>query len=143
MAYKFTEEVAYSKIEDIEFSAGLFGRIAPVAIIKPIKMKGNTIERISLGSMGRMKNLQLAKGDKVKVLYDIIPYVLFDEKDPKCKRSGKEPISVPWCCPECGEPLEFSETGDIAFCANKKCPCKIKGRILNSLLLSLLVYILL
>lgn len=131
VAYKFTEEVAYSKIEDIEFSAGLFGRIAPVAKIKPIKMKGNTIERISLGSMGRMKNLQLAKGDKVKVLYDIIPYVLFDEKDPKCKRSGKEPISVPWCCPECGEPLEFSETGDIAFCANKKCPCKIKGRILN------------
>lgn len=131
VAYKFTEEVAYSKIEDIEFSAGLFGRIVPVAIIKPVKMKGNTIERISLGSMGRMKSLQLAKGDKVKVLYDIIPYVLFDEKDPKCKRSGKEPIPIPWCCPECGEPLEFSGTGDISFCANKKCPCKIKGRILN------------
>jgi DNA ligase (NAD+) len=131
VAYKFTEEVSYSKIEDIEFSAGLFGRIAPVAIIKPIKMKGNTIERVSLGSMGRMKQLNLAKGDKVKVLYDIIPYIQFDDNDSKCKRSGKDPIPVPWCCPDCGKPLEFSDSGDIMYCVNNKCPCKIKGKILN------------
>ena len=131
VAYKFTEEVGYSKIEDIEFSAGLFGRIAPVAIIKPIKMKGNMIERVSLGSMGRMKQLNLAKGDKVKVLYDIIPYIQYDENDGKCKRSGKEPIPVPWCCPDCGKPLEFSDSGDIMYCVNNKCPCKVKGKILN------------
>ena len=131
VAYKFTEEVGYSKIKNIKFTAGLFGRINPVAEIKPIKLKGNTIENVSLGSMGRFKDLGLAKGDKVKVLYDIIPYIVFDPNDPKCKKSGNEPIELPWCCPECMEPLETSESGDIMFCNNPKCPCKIKGRILN------------
>ena len=131
VAYKFTEEVGYSKIKNIKFTAGLFGRINPVAEIKPIKLKGNTIENVSLGSMGRFKDLSLAKGDKVKVLYDIIPYIVFDPNDPKCKKSGNEPIELPWCCPECMEPLETSESGDIMFCNNPKCPCKIKGRILN------------
>ena len=131
VAYKFTEEVGYSKIKDVKFTAGLFGRINPVAEIKPIKMKGNTIENVSLGSMGRFKSLGLAKGDKVKVLYDIIPYIVYDEDDPKCKKSGNDPIPLPWCCPECMEPLETSDSGDIMFCNNPKCPCKVKGRILN------------
>lgn len=131
VAFKFTEEFGYSKIKDIKFTAGLFGRINPVAEIKPIKLKGNTIENVSLGSMGRFKSLGLAKGDKVKVLYDIIPYIVFDKDDPKCKKSGENPIPVPWCCPECMEPLESSDSGDIMFCNNPKCPCKQKGRILN------------
>lgn len=131
VAYKFTEEVGYSKIKDVKFTAGLFGRISPVAVIDPIKLKGNTIENVSLGSMGRFKSLKLSKGDKVKVLYDIIPYIVFDENDPKCKKSGKEPFEIPWCCPDCGEPLEFSDSGDIMYCVNKKCPCKEKGKILN------------
>jgi DNA ligase (NAD+) len=131
VAYKFTEESTYSKIKDIKFTAGLFGRINPVAVIKPVKLKGNTIENVSLGSMGRFKDLHLAKGDKVKILYDIIPYLVYDDNDEHCKRSGEKPIEIPWCCPECGEPLEFSDSGDICFCNNKKCPCKKKGKILN------------
>jgi DNA ligase (NAD+) len=131
VAYKFTEESAYSKIKDIKFTAGLFGRINPVAVIKPVKLKGNTIENVSLGSMGRFKELNLAKGDKVKILYDIIPYLVYDNDDEHCKRSGENPIEMPWCCPECGKPLEFSDSGDMCYCINKDCPCKKKGKILN------------
>lgn len=131
VAFKFTEETAYSEVKDIIFTTGLFGRINPVVVIKPIKMKGNMIEKASLGSYGRFKSLDLSKGDVVKVMYDIIPYVDFIENDPKCIRSGKSKIKVSLTCPECGSILEESETGELLYCNNSFCPCREKGVILN------------
>ena len=131
VAFKFTEETAYSEVKDIIFTTGLFGRINPVVVVKPVKMKGNTVEKASLGSYGRYKKLGLAKGDIVKVLYDIIPYVNFDESDHKCMRSGKSEIKASLICPECGDLLEESETGELLYCVNSSCPCRERGRILN------------
>lgn len=132
VAYKFTEESTYSKIVDVEFTTGLFGTINPVAVFEPVKLKGNTIDHASLGSMDRFRELHLAKGDKVKILYDIIPYCQFDETDNKCKRSGKNPIEEPTYCLECGSPLEIRGNTGL-YCANEKCPCRKKGKILNYL----------
>ena len=129
VAFKFTEETAYSKVKDIEFTMGSFGRINPVVKFKPIKMKGNKVEKASLGSYARFKELELAKGDIVKVMYDIIPYADFIENDPECKRSLNQPIKEPTICPECGEP--FTLKGDILYCMNKNCPCRQRGKILN------------
>lgn len=131
VAYKFTEEVSFSKLMDVAFNVGLFGRLAPVAKVKPVKLKGNTIENISLGSVGRFRNLHLRKGDIVKVLYDIIPYLSFDDE---CTHNydGIE-FEVPEFCPECGNRLNSTDSGDILFCDNPKCPCRIKGKILNYL----------
>ena len=131
VAYKFTEEYTYSKVEDIDFQVGLFGTIAPVAKFKPVKLKGNTIESASLGSIERCKDMKLRRGDKIKVSYDIIPYVSFDVNDPKCKRGKGQPIEIPTSCPSCGEKME--EQGTTLICRNPKCECRIKGKILNYL----------
>ena len=133
VAFKFTEETGYSKVKDIKFTMGLFGSVNPILEIKPIKLKGNTIQNISLGSMARFNELKLAKGDKVKVLYDIIPYVVMDENDKNCKRSDNKPFEAPTHCPDCGEELQIkdSESGELLYCMNQKCPCRIKGKILN------------
>lgn len=131
VAFKFTEEKTYSKVKDVEFTTGLFGRINPVVVFKPVKMKGNTVNHASLGSYDRFKKLKLAKGDTVKVLYDIIPYADFDINDSKCIRSGNKPIEVPLICPDCGNKLESSESGNILYCKNKLCPCRERGKILN------------
>ena len=133
IAYKFNEEVAYTKIKSIEFNTGLFGRIAPVAKFEPVKMKGNTISNVSLGSIARMKELGLAKGDTVKILYEIIPYLVFDENDPKCSRSGKQPIEPPATCSECGHDLVYSEKGGVYSCINKDCGWNKRGKIINYL----------
>lgn len=135
VAFKYTEEIGYSKVKDIEFTTGLFGRLSPVVIFKDINLKGNTINKASLGSYKRFKELELCKGDVVKVIYDIVPYIEYDDNDPSCSRSGNKPIKAPDNCPECNEPLELEDDDNgelnIIRCTNKNCPCRIRGKILN------------
>ena len=131
VAFKYTEEKAYSKVIDIEFTTGLFGKINPVVIFEPVKMKGNDIQRASLGSYSRFLDLKLAKGDIIKVLYDIIPYATYDDSDCNCTRSGKPPIKAPVKCEECGEYLEVSNDNTTLQCVNPFCKCRIRGKIIN------------
>jgi len=128
VAYKFTEEYAYSKVKDIVFQVGLLGRVTPVVKIKPIKLKGNTISSVSLNTMERFKLLNLAKGDKVKILYDIIPYITIDDEC-EFNRSGEKPIKLKERCPSCNSNLE--ESGAFLLCTNMDCDCRKKGKILN------------
>lgn len=128
VAYKFTEESAYSTVTGIDFQLGLFGRVAPVLKFKPVKIKGNTIDSASLGSMDRMEYLNFAVGDQVKVLYDIIPYAT---KDSHCMESGAKPIRPPKKCPTCGSTLV--REGAVLSCKNIDCDWRKKGKILNYL----------
>ena len=131
VAFKYTEEKAYSKVIDIEFTTGLFGKINPVVIFESVKMKGNDIQRASLGSYSRFLDLGLAKGDTIKVLYDIIPYATYDDSDYNCTRSGNPPIKAPVKCEECGEYLEVSNDNTTLQCMNPFCKCRIRGKIIN------------
>ena len=105
--------------------------MTPVVVVKPVTMKGNEVKRASLSNYARMKALNLAKGDIVKLMYDIIPYADFDINDPYCKKSGNPPIEPPEVCPECGKKLELDDNKIYISCKNKKCPARIKGKILN------------
>ena len=131
VAYKFTEEIAMTTLEDVIFQIGLFGNLAPIAVVKPVKLKGNTIQRISLGSVTRFNELHLRKGDTVKVLYDIIPYLVFD--DDCVHKDGEKVIKSPKYCPACGEKLEKNADGYYATCTNLNCEWRKKGAILNYL----------
>lgn len=131
VAFKYTEEKAYSKVVDIEFTTGLFGKISPVVIFEPVKMKGNEVQRASLGSYSRFLDLKLAKGDIIKILYDIVPYATFEDSDFNCERSGKSPIKAPEKCEECGEYLILSDDSTTLQCNNPFCKCRIRGKIIN------------
>lgn len=132
VAYKYNEEVKYTKLKDIRFQIGPLGKFTPIAEIEPVKMKGNTISKISLGSYQRFLDLKLSKDDKVKVLYEIIPYLVFDKDDSKCKKSGNSVIKGLKKCPECNFKLVFDEN-KVPRCENPDCPSKKKGKIINFL----------
>lgn len=142
IAYKTTEECAYSKVRDVEFYVSEFGFITPVLVVNPVILKGNTIDHISLSNKERFDELFFAYGDDVKVLYDIIPYATRDEKCNRVK-NGRKIEFVPQC-PKCREELEFTEmvlnkeTQQMERrnlvqiqCKNKNCPARLIGRILN------------
>lgn len=127
VAYKYTEEVAYSKVKDVKFQLTAYGNIAPVLEIEPVIIKGKTITNISLGSMNRFKSMNLKKGDEVCVICDVIPYVV---KNDKCKDNEKGRfIDPPAICPDCKSPLSI--TGANYKCTNPDCPGKVMGSILT------------
>ena len=90
-------------------------------------LKGNTINHISLSNKERFDELNLSYGDEVKVLYDIIPYVTFDEKCYRVQNGRKIPFIKN--CPICNEPLDLNKT--MVQCDNPNCPSRVIGRILN------------
>ena len=131
VAYKFTEEYKYTYVKDIEFQVGLLGRITPVVKVEPVKLKGNKISSASLSNIDNMERLGLAKGDMVKILYDIIPYATVDVEC-EMNKSGHKPIRPITKCPSCGHPTV--REGAMLTCVNPECDCIQKGRILNYLI---------
>lgn len=129
VAYKFTEEIAYSKVRDIEFYVSNFGYITPVLLINELIMKGNRINRISLSNKERFDELNFSYGDDVKISYDIIPYASIDDK---CKRmpAGRK-IEFVRQCPRCHEDLPNLDTAVMVRCMNPNCPTRLVGRVYN------------
>ena len=126
VAYKFTEESAYTKVKDVEFYVSEFGYITPVLVVNDVILKGNTINHISLSNIERFRELNLRYGDTVKVLYDIIPYVI---KDKSCKSSNHHKIEFIEECPMCHSKLDLS--GIQVQCKNPKCPSRKVGKVAN------------
>lgn len=125
VAYKLPPEQERTIIKDVLFSVGVLGSVTPVAKVQPVKMKGNTISSISLGSIERFKTLQLAPNDEVILKYDVIPYLEVDES---CKRSGEPLFEIPKDCPYCGQKLEASPE---LKCVNDDCESRVIGKIMN------------
>lgn len=125
VAYKLIPDSKKTKLLDVEFSIGVLGGITPVAKIEPIKMEGNTISNVSLGSIDRCESLHLNKGDEVLIRYNIVPYLYVDDT---CKKGDDEPIVTPTRCEYCGEKL-WNEP--ILRCVNPDCPSRMVGKIVN------------
>lgn len=126
VALKHTEEKTKSTVNNIEWYVSSFGFITPVVVVEDVKLKGNTINHISLSNLERMTELNLHYGDEVIVSYDIIPYVTIDET---CIRSNKRKIDVIRNCPKCNHELNLNVIQ--LQCDNQLCPSKLIGRIIN------------
>ena len=127
VAYKFTEEAAYTKVKNVEFYVSEFGFITPVLVVNDVILKGNTVNHISLSNKERFDELNLSYGDEIKILYDIIPYATFDDNCYRVKNGRK--IEFIKECPMCHEELDLSQT--MVQCSNYNCPSRVIGRILN------------
>lgn len=125
VAYKLPPEQKKTILKDVEFSVGVLGSITPVAKVEPVKIKGNTISSISLGSVERFELLDLNKGDEVIVKYDVIPYL---DKDETCKKGEGDKILTPTTCPYCGQKL-IKEP--VLKCVNIECESRMIGKLMN------------
>lgn len=125
VAYKLPPEQARTIIKDVEFSVGVLGAITPVAKIEPVKLKGNTISNISLGSIDRFESLRLHRGDGVVIKYDVIPYL---DPDFSTKQLGGDIFVTPTHCPYCKELLVKQP---VLRCINDDCESRIIGKIMN------------
>ena len=127
IAFKFPREAKYTTLIDINQDIGLLGKVSFTAEFKPVRFNEKTITHASLGSYEKMKNLNLAKGDLVKVMYEIIPYLSVDDRC-LANKSGKDPIEIITHCPYCGQELDFVPEYS---CVNEECPSRVQGKLLN------------
>lgn len=124
-AFKFPPEQKKTILKSVEFTVGNLGNITPVAKIEPVKLRGNTIKSISLGSVERFKSLGLSIGDEVIIKYEIIPYL---DVDSTCEISGDRLLEPPTHCPFCESELVEDP---LLKCNNSNCKSRVIGKILN------------
>ena len=120
IAYKFPAEEKYTKLLSVTYQVGRTGAITPVAELEPIEIAGSIVARASLHNPEEIERKAIKIGDTVIVRKagDIIPEVLGPIET---LRDGLESdISFPKNCPECEQPLDFSEI--VARCHNQSCP---------------------
>ena len=67
MAWKFAGQSALAEVAKITFAIGRSGKITPVVHINPVRLGNRTITRISLGSVAKLKQVDLAIGDLISV----------------------------------------------------------------------------
>ena len=146
LAWKFPPEEAHTVLMDVDWQVGRTGTITPVARVAPVTVSGVTVENITLHNPGEVDRLQIAIGDKVKIVRrgDVIPKIVevigkaaktdiegrthsdgskFDEELPAYSQ-----ISIPTLCPRCDTNL--IQDGAFIRCTNMNCPSRLERTIL-------------
>lgn len=121
IAFKWADEVAQTKLLEMEWSASRTGLINPVAIFEPVELEGTTVSRASVHNVSIVKELELGIGDVIEVYKAnmIIPQIAEN-----LTRSGK--LEIASKCPVCGQPTRIHRENDVEvlICENEDCLAK-------------------
>lgn len=121
IAFKWQDELAETKLLEVEWSASRTGLINPVAIFEPVELEGTTVTRASVHNISILKELNLGIGDTILVYKAnmIIPQIYENRT-----KSGR--CSIPEHCPVCREKTELkNENGSVVLtCPNEQCYAK-------------------
>lgn len=133
-ALKFRPTPYYSTIVDIIQDIGYLGNVSYTAVFNPIQIDGRNISHASIGSLGRMKMFNFAKGDMCRVTLNTVPRIGVDQYTNKMNsqwedRRNREIIKPITHCPYCHEKLELND--GISRCTNSECPSRVMGKIYN------------
>lgn len=125
IAFKWADEIAVTKLVDMEWSPSRTGLINPVAIFEPVELEGTTVSRASVHNISIVKTLKLGIGDEITVYKAnmIIPQI---EDNHTCSNS----LIIPKACPACGANTVIKNENEVEtlYCTNSECPAKaIKG----------------
>lgn len=121
IAFKWQDQVAETKLREIEWSPSRTGLINPVAIFDPVELEGTTVTRASLHNISIMEELKLGIGDEIRVYKAnmIIPQIAEN-----LTKSGK--FDIPCSCPVCHSETQVKDENDVKtlVCPNPKCLAK-------------------
>jgi len=129
VAFKYPPEQKETEIEDIIASVGRTGVITPVAMLKPVNLRGVVVKRATLHNQDEVDKKDVRIGDHVIVQRagEVIPEVVRVLKE---KRKGaSKPYHIPSKCPVCCEKVVREPDESAHRCINKSCPAQLKGTI--------------
>jgi len=124
IAFKVNEESAKVEVMSVTPQTSRTGRISPVAELKPIKLSGATISRVTVHHYNMVKTNGVGKGAIVEIVRSGLVI-------PKIERVIKavEP-DIPESCPSCGSHLIWES--DHLICPNKTdCPAQTENTLVH------------
>ncbi|MGE0083496.1 MAG: NAD-dependent DNA ligase LigA [Desulfococcaceae bacterium] len=128
IAYKFSPDHAVTVLEKIEVHIGRLGRASPVAVFKPVRIRGAVICQATLHNQEYIRRLGLAPGDTIRVVRkgDVIPAVaeVAEKKNPDALF-----WQMPEKCPVCQTKLK--QKGRHHICPNLECPARIREGLVH------------
>ncbi len=128
-AFKFKAQQANTIINEIVWQVGRTGVVTPVANLKPVKLAGSTIRRVTLHNFDEILRKDVRVRDKVVIEKggDVIPKVV---SVVLAERSGKSSFTKPPDkCPVCKTKLNNPEDEVAYYCENYFCPAQVKERL--------------
>lgn len=125
IAIKILNNIKETKIVDIDWQMGKTGKITPVGILEPVTFdNGVTVDHVGLSTYDRVHDLTLHFGDTVRIVHNIVPYLLDSKHD------GGMIIPLLSKCPSCGAPLAMSNLKTVR-CVNPNCENKKIGDLIR------------
>ncbi|MEA1986028.1 MAG: NAD-dependent DNA ligase LigA [Candidatus Marinimicrobia bacterium] len=129
IAGKFKPKREITQILSIDEQVGRTGIITPVANLKPVKISGAIISRVTLHNQDEIDRKDIRVNDFVVVerAGDVIPKVIkvITEKRGKNSKTYKLPNE----CPVCHSPTIKIDSGVLIKCSNISCPAQVKKSI--------------
>ncbi len=137
VAWKFPPRQEVTTLKDIAVQVGRTGKLTPVALMMPVDVGGVTVSRATLHNFGRVQELDVRVGDRVRIerAGDVIPQVV--EVVEKASPRG-EKVEPPKECPVCKSQVvrpevkgeNGPEPGANHYCANHLgCPAQLEGAL--------------
>lgn len=129
LAFKFEDESAVTKLNDIRWTVGKDQRMTPTGLIEPVNLSGGLLSKASFGSFAKVleKNCWPIKKDHyIKIIRsgEIIPFVV-----DTVWTSNEEVFFNNPSCPHCGSIGVVD--GEHIFCKNEDCPNIEDKRLYN------------
>lgn len=123
IAYKYPPEEKETELLDIELTVGRTGKITPTGILKPIRLCGTTVSRVTLHNQDYIKEKGIGIGCLLTIYKsgEIIPKV------GKVTKQSDFIYTFPDVCPICGQPL-IKEGADFK-CQNVLCSAQLENTI--------------
>lgn len=129
IAFKWSGEQATTILKDVIFQVGRTGKITPVAVLKPVNVRGTVVSRATLHNADELNRLKIKIGDTVIVekAGDVIPHII--KVIPELRPQDAKEINFPANCPICGS-VVIRPKGEVAhYCSNKKCGAKQRNHL--------------
>jgi DNA ligase (NAD+) len=68
VAWKYPAASALAEVRAVNFTVGRSGRITPVLELAPVQLDDHRVQRVSMGSVARWRQLDIRPGDQVEVV---------------------------------------------------------------------------
>ena len=115
VAIKILSNIKETHIKNIAYELGMTGLITPVGILEPVEFDNVTVTNVGLSNLNRVAELGLRYDDTVRIVYNIVPYLLDSYHD------GNYPIPIISKCPICNHDLDMRTLKQVR-CINPDCP---------------------